>query len=420
VLKIDIPATASSPTWSTLETFIREQVQTCLQRVLDDEADALLGRGRHERRAADTVVGDRNGHRQPRQVALMNGTISIRRPRVRGLDARFESRILPLFQRRTPEIATLLPELSLHGLSSGDFTLALRGLLGDGAPLSASSVQRLTEDWQRDYAQWRTQDLSALEPVYVWADGIYVKAGLESTKAALLVLISELADGTKVVLAVESGHRESSESWAEILRDLTARGLPAPACVVGDGALGLWNAVGQVWPHAAEQRCWNHKLRNVVDAVPLKHQPDVQGAVQRIAAAESVADAEHERQRFHRDYRLRFPKAANAWIATGRGCSRTISFRKRIGAICAPPTSSNRPLRRCGSAPARRSVSRESTVPRPSFGGCCAWRRNAFANSTRPSSAAMCIGASVTPMASKSPLCHPPRRPPPDVHLHTS
>jgi transposase-like protein len=276
---------------------------------MDDEVEALLGRGRHERRAADAVVGYRHGHGRPRQVALMNGTISIRRPRVRGLDASFESLILPLFQRRTPEIAKRLPVRYLHGLSSGDFTLALRGLLGDGAPLSASRVQRLTEDWQRDYAQWRTRDLSALEPVYVWADGIYVKVGLESTKAARLVLIAALADGTKVVLAVESGHRESSESWAEILRDLRARGLPAPACVIGDGALGLWNAVGQVWPDAAEQRCWNHKLRNVVDAAPLKHQPDVQGAVQRIAAAESVADAEQERQRFHRAYRLRFPKA---------------------------------------------------------------------------------------------------------------
>ena len=309
MLKIDIPTSTSSPTWTTLETFIREQVQTCLQRVLEEEVDDLLGRGRHARRSVDTAVGHRNGFGKPRQVALMNGTITLRRPRVRGLDARFESRILPLFQRRTPEVAKLLPELYLHGLSSGDFTLALRGLLGESAPLSASSVHRLTEDWQRDYAQWRTQDLSALEPVYVWADGIYVKAGLESTKAALLVLIAALADGTKVVLAVESGHRESSESWAEILRDLTARGLPAPACVIGDGALGLWNAVGQVWPQAAEQRCWNHKLRNVVDAVPLKHQPDVQGAVQRIAAAESVAAAEQERQRFHRAYRLRFPKA---------------------------------------------------------------------------------------------------------------
>lgn len=308
MLKIDIPTATSSPTWRTLESFIRAQVQTCLQRVLDEEVDDLLGRGRHERRAAE-AVGYRNGYGKPRQVALMNGTITVRRPRVRGLDARFESRILPLFQRRTPEVAKLLPALYLHGLSSGDFTLALRGLLGDGAPLSASSVQRLTEDWQRDYAQWRREDLTPLEPVYVWADGIYVKAGLESTKAALLVLIAALADGTKVVLAVESGHRESTESWAEILRDLTARGLRAPACVIGDGALGLWNAVGQVWPQAAEQRCWNHKLRNVVDAVPLKQQPEVQGAVQRIAAAESVADAEQERQRFYRAYRLRFPKA---------------------------------------------------------------------------------------------------------------
>jgi transposase-like protein len=203
----------------------------------------------------------------------------------------------------------LLPELYLHGLASGDFTLALRGLLGDGAPLSASSVQRLTEDWPRDYTRWQQRDLSTLEPVYVWADGIYVKAGLESTKAALLVLIAGLADGTKVVLAVESGHRESTESWAEILRDLTARGLRAPACVIADGALGLWSAVAQVWSNAAEQRCWNHKLRNVVDAVPLKQQPDVQAAVQRIAAAESAAEAEHERQAFHRAYRLRFPKA---------------------------------------------------------------------------------------------------------------
>ncbi|MCA2991967.1 IS256 family transposase [Gemmatimonas sp.] len=259
MLKIDIPTAPSSPTWRTLASFIREQVQTCLQRVLEEEVEELLGR---------------------------------------GLDARFESRILPLCQRRTPDVAKLLPELYLHGLSSGDFTLALRGLLGDGAPLSASSVQRLTEDWQRDSAQWRRQDLSTLEPVYVWADGINVKAGLESTKTALLVLIAALADGTKVVLAVESGHRESAESWAEILRDLPARGFRAPACVVGDGALGLWNAVGWVWPHVAEQRCWNHTLRNVGDAVPLKHQPDVEAAVQTIAAAASVADAERERQRF--------------------------------------------------------------------------------------------------------------------------
>lgn len=306
--KIDNSEASSSPTWPSLEAFVRDQVQACLQRVLEEEVEELLGRAKHVRRAPEST-GYRNGYAKPRQLALLNGTVTVRRPRVRKLDERFVSRVLPLFQRRTPEVAQLLPALYLHGLASGDFTLALRGLLGDGAPLSASSVQRLTEDWPRDYTRWQQRDLSTLEPVYVWADGIYVKAGLESTKAALLVLIAGLADGTKVVLAVESGHRESTESWAEILRDLTARGLRAPACVIADGALGLWSAVAQVWSNAAEQRCWNHKLRNVVDAVPLKQQPDVQAAVQRIAAAESAAEAEHERQAFHRAYRLRFPKA---------------------------------------------------------------------------------------------------------------
>jgi len=238
VTKIDNSPVASSPTWSSLEAFVREQVQACLQRVLEEEVDELLGRAKHARRGAESSAY-RNGYGKARQLALLNGTVTVRRPRVRNLDDRFVSRILPLFQRRTPEVAHLLPELYLHGLATGDFTLALRGLLGDGAPLSASSVQRLTEDWQRDYQRWWQRDLSALEPVYVWADGIDVKAGLESTKAALLVLIAGLADGSKVVLAVESGHRESTESWAEILRDVTARGLCLPACVIADGALGL-------------------------------------------------------------------------------------------------------------------------------------------------------------------------------------
>lgn len=304
--KIGNSAASSSPTWPSLEAFVREPA--CLQRVLEEEVEEFLGRTKYARRGAD-ATGYRNGYAKPRQLALLNGKVTVQRPRARNLDERFVSRVLPLFQRRTPEVARLLPALYLLGLSSGGFTLALRGLLGNGAPLSASSVQRLTEDRQRDYAGWQQRDLSALEPVYVWGDGIHVKAGLKSTKAALLVLIAGLADGTKVVLAVEIGHRESTESWAEILRDLTARGLRAPAGVIADGALGLWSAVAQVWPKAAEQRCWNHKLRNVVDAVPLKHQPEVQAVAQRIAAAESVTDAEHARQAFHRAYRNRFPKA---------------------------------------------------------------------------------------------------------------
>lgn len=156
VSKIIETAVPSSPTWPTLEAFVRTQVQRCLQQVLEEEVDAVLGRSKSERRSPDTTSGYRNGYGKPRQLARLNGTITRQRPRVRGLDERFVSRILPLFQRRTPEVAALLPELYLHGLARGDFELALRGLLGEAAPLSASAVQRLTHDWQTQYATWKT------------------------------------------------------------------------------------------------------------------------------------------------------------------------------------------------------------------------------------------------------------------------
>lgn len=302
-------ATEPSPLWATLETYARAQIQTFVQRLLEEEVAAVVGRARSARRAPDTPPVYRNGHGKPRRLALTSGTITITRPRVRNLDQRFESRVLPLFQRRTQEVGALLPELYLHGLATGDFELALRGVLGDGAPLSASSIQRLKAAWQHDYDAWRRRDLADLALVYVWADGLYVKAGLGDAKAALLVLLGALADGRKVVLAVESGQRESTESWAAVLRDLKARGLAAPKLTVADGHLGIWSALVQVWPESAEQRCWNHKLRNVVDAVPPKAQPDVTAAVQRIAAAESRAAAERERRRFRLAYQARYPKA---------------------------------------------------------------------------------------------------------------
>ena len=202
-----------------------------------------------------------------------------------------------------------MPELYLHGLATGDFELALRGLLGDAAPLSASSIQRLKADWQGQYDAWRRRELADLSLVYVWADGIYVKAGLEDAKAALLVLIGALADGRKVILAVESGQRESTASWAAVLRDLKARGLGAPKLTVADGHLGIWSALAQVWPESAEQRCWNHKLRNVLDAVPDQAQPAVKAHLQRIAGAASRATAERERRAFHLAYQQRHPKA---------------------------------------------------------------------------------------------------------------
>src|SRR5262249_1687242 len=156
---------------------------------------------------------------------------------VRGLAERFKSRLLPLFKRRTGTVGQLLPTLYLHGLAEGDFDLALRGLLGEGAPLSASSIARLKASWQAEYGAWRTRSLADLQPVYLWVDGVYVKAGLEKDKAAMRVILAGLPDGRKVVLAVESGYRESTESWAALLRDLKQRGLRPPRLVVGDGHL---------------------------------------------------------------------------------------------------------------------------------------------------------------------------------------
>jgi transposase-like protein len=300
----------SSPAWETLEVFARTQVQGFIQQLLEDEVDELLGRRKSERRAAvDGLPGSRNGHGKPRRLALMNGTITVRRPRVRDVEERFVSRLLPLFQRRTTEVGALLPALYLHGLALGDFELALRGLLGEGAPLSASSLVRLKATWQAQYAAWQQRDLADCRLVYLWADGVYVKAGLDDTKAALLVLIGACADGRKVVLAVDSGQRESTESWATVLRDLKARGLRAPKLTIADGHLGIWSALATVYPASAEQRCWNHKLRNVLDAVPTKRQAEVKAALQEIAGADTARTATTRRDTFARTYRRHFPKA---------------------------------------------------------------------------------------------------------------
>jgi len=159
------------------------------------------------------------------------GRSTIRRPRVRGLAQRFASR-LPLFVRRTPEVDAVLPELYLHGLAVGDCDLALRGLLGDDAPLSATTVARLKAQWHAEYAQWANRTLADREVVYLWVDGVYVKAGLEKEKAAVLVVLAALRDGRKELVALVPGHRESTEAWSDVLRDLKARGLHAPTPVI--------------------------------------------------------------------------------------------------------------------------------------------------------------------------------------------
>ena len=298
------------PTFATLENWARSSIQDLLQRVLEEEVTEFLGRTRYQRRSAvDATPGSRNGHGKPRQVSLMSGTIEVRRPRVRGLEERFESRILPLFMRRTHEVTRMLPELYLHGLSQGDFELALRGLLGNGAPLSASSIGRLRAQWEEELETWRERRLDDRELVYAWADGIYVKAGLEKDKAALLVVIGAMSDGRKEVLAVWPGHRESTESWLKVLRDLRDRGLRAPLLLMADGGLPIWSATEQVWPQASHQRCWNHKILNVLDDLPKRVQGKARALLTQIPSAATRQEAEKRRTTFARRYRDRYPQA---------------------------------------------------------------------------------------------------------------
>jgi len=291
----------AKPEWDHLEEWLRRKMQKAIQEVLEDEVTEFLGRAKSQRRAAvDAVPGYRNGYGKQRRLTLSCGTVVLRRPRVRDIEERFESRLLPLFARRTKEVSDLLPQLYLHGLAEGDFDLALRGLLGEEAPLSASTIARLKAKWQGEWETWNARRLDDLEPVYLWVDGVYVKAGLEKEKAALLVVLAGLSDGRKVVLCVVPGHRESTASWASVLRDLKARGLRCPKAVVGDGHLGIWGALRQVYPDAEEQRCWNHRFLNVQDALPKKAQPAAKELLRKIAYAPSRQAAEAAKGEFAR------------------------------------------------------------------------------------------------------------------------
>ncbi len=301
---------ASIPTWETLEAFARRQVQRFVQALLEEEITARLGRARSQRRAAvDAPAGSRNGYGTPRRLAMQTGTITVRRPRVRGVAGRVESRILPLFERRTRTVGALLPELYLHGLAQGDFELALRGLLGDGAPLSASSIARLKAGWPLEHDTWRQERLDDRELVYLWADGVYVKAGLEKEKAAVLVVIGAMRDGRTEVLAVTPGYRESTDSWTAVFRDLRDRGLGAPKLLVADGNAGTWAAAAAIWPETAEPRGWNHKLVNVLDQLPKTVHGEARALLCAIPYAPTQAEAERQREAFGRRYRVRYPQA---------------------------------------------------------------------------------------------------------------
>jgi transposase-like protein len=306
------PSESTIVCYEALEGWARGKIQGWMQDLLEEEVTSFLGRGKSERRnpaTLDRPEGYRNGYGKPRGFGMMSGTITLRRPRIRGLEERFESRVIPLFRRQTSEIKEMLPELYLHGLALGDFELALRGLLGDASPLSVSSLLRLRAKWRLEYEAWKRSDLSDLEVVYWWADGLYVKAGIEDRKTALLVIVGALKEGGKLVLGCESGERESKESWLKVLRDLKSRGLKFPALTIADGHLGIWAALGEIHPSGDEQRCWNHKIVNVLDALPKKEHPEAVELLKAMAYAPTRKECERKRTEFMLRYKKTDPKA---------------------------------------------------------------------------------------------------------------
>jgi putative transposase len=222
---------------------------------------------------------------------------------------RFSSKILPAWSRKSPKVAEVLPLLYLHGLSSLDFAPALEQFLGSGAGLSAATVTRLTTQWQDEAKTFGNRDLSQVDFVYLWVDGIHLKVRLEQEKLCLLVMIGVRADGRKELVALTDGYRESTESWAGLLRDAKRRGMRAPVLAMGDGALGFWAALRDVFPETWEQRCWFHKSANVLAALPKSAHPGAIKAMQEIYNAEDIDHARAAVKAFKHDYGTKFPKA---------------------------------------------------------------------------------------------------------------
>jgi transposase-like protein len=263
----------------------------------------------------------RHGHLPEREVMTGIGPVPVKQPRVRDRGAtagdpgriRFSPSILPPYMRRSKSIETLLPILYLKGISTGDFSEALTALLGkDAAGLSASAIGRLKDGWQDEHAAWQKRDLSARRYVYVWADGIHLEARLEDEKQCILVVIGATPEGRKELVGFTDGARESAHDWRDLLLDLKRRGLDgAPELMIADGALGFWKAAGEVWPKAAEQRCWVHKSANVLAKLPKSQQPKAKRALQEVRMAETKAAAEAAFDAFIESYSLKFEKAAD-------------------------------------------------------------------------------------------------------------
>lgn len=312
---IQFPETSVS---DALTEILRHGAQRLLGQAVEAEVEAWIEAHRDRRDAAGQRLVVRNGHKEERELQTGVGPVKVRQPRVddRRLgenSERFSSSILPSYLRRTKSIEELIPWLYLKGVSTGDFSEALMAILGPEAPgLSASTVVRLKEVWQRDYEAWSKRSLSDKRYVYFWVDGIHFNVRLEEGRQCILVVMGATAEGRKELVAIQDGLRESEQSWRELLLDLKARGLAeGPKLAIGDGALGFWAALRKVFGDTREQRCWVHKTANVLNNLPKGKQGKAKSMLHDIWMAETKATAERAFDLFVETYQAKYPKAAD-------------------------------------------------------------------------------------------------------------
>jgi putative transposase len=302
---------------SLLDEIVRDGARQMLAAALQAEVAAYVERFVDQVDADGRRLVVRNGYHDEREVLTAAGAVSVTAPRVNdrrvdpdtGERQRFSSAILPAWARKSPQMTEVLPLLYLHGLSTSDFGPALEQFLGSSAGLSATTITRLTSQWQDEAKAFGERDLSGTDYVYLWVDGIHLKVRLEQEKLCLLVMIGVRSDGRKELVALADGYRESTESWADLLRSCRRRGMAAPVLAVGDGALGFWKAVREVFPATREQRCWFHKQANVLAALPKSAHPGALAAIKEIYNAEDVDKAQVAIKAFEIDYGAKYPKA---------------------------------------------------------------------------------------------------------------
>ena len=300
-----------------LDEICREGARRMLAAALEAEADCYVESLAHEVDDDGHRLVVRNGHARRRVVATGSGSISIEAPRVNdkrvdeatGSRRRFRSSIIPPWARKSPKVAEVLPLMYLHGMSSGDFAPALREFFGSSAGLSGPVVIRLTKTWQDERERFSTRSLADRDYVYIWADGVHFNVRLDESRLCALVIVGVRIDGTKELVSISDGERESTESWADVLRDLRRRGMKAPVVAVGDGALGFWAALREVFPATVAQRCWVHKAANVLNVLPKSAQPAARRAIAEIRDAEDKDHAMKAIESFKADYGVKWPKA---------------------------------------------------------------------------------------------------------------